>query len=131
MTFKLLDFPLNINEEITKNLSKVVNSGFWSTGPESEIVEDYFSNLYKRKCVTTSSGGSALQLIHDAHKNIKRIAIQSNTYFATSLPWINSNKEIFLIGSDSSSLMPSIEIVKDVIKNGIDALIITLVRGIP
>ena len=131
MNFKLLDFPHNINHEITKNLNKVVNSGFWSTGPESEIVEDNFESIYQRECITTSSGGSALQLIHDAYENIKRIAIQSNTYFATSLPWINSKKEIYLIGTESNSLMPSVEIVENVIKNGIDALIITHIGGYP
>ena len=106
MNFKLLDFPSNINEEITENITRVVNSNFWSTGPESKIVEDHFAKIYKRRCITTSSGGSALQLIHDAYNNVKRIAIQSNTYFATSLPWVNSNKEIFLMGSHSYSLMP-------------------------
>ncbi|MDC3119130.1 DegT/DnrJ/EryC1/StrS family aminotransferase [Prochlorococcus sp. AH-716-K03] len=131
MDFKLLDFPSNINEEITENITRVVNSNFWSTGPESKIVEDHFTKIYKRRCITTSSGGSALQLIHDAYKNVKRIAIQSNTYFATSLPWVNSNKEIFLMGSHSYSLMPSIEIVKNVIQKGIDALIITHIGGYP
>ena len=58
MNFKLLDFPLNINEEITENIKRVVNSDFWSTGPESKIVEDNFTQIYKRKCITTSSGGS-------------------------------------------------------------------------
>ena len=131
MNFKLLDFPSNINEEITENISRVVNSNFWSTGPQSKIVEDQFTKIYERRCITTSSGGSSLQLVHDAYKNVKRIAIQSNTYFATSLPWINSNKEIFLMGSDSYSLMPSIEIVKNVIAKGIDALIVTHVGGYP
>ncbi len=131
MNFKLLDFPSTINDQIIENITGVVNSNFWSTGPESKVVEDHFTKIYKRRCITTSSGGSALQLIHDAYKNIKRIAIQSNTYFATSLPWINSNKEIFLMGSDSYSLMPSIEIVKNVIEKGIDALIITHIGGYP
>ena len=131
MDFKLLDFPPKINNELTKNLSKVIKSGFWSTGPESKALESYISNKYQRECISTSSGGTALQLIHDGYSQIKKIAIQSNTYFATCLPWVNSNKEIILLGTESDSLMPSINIVKEALEEAPDALIITHIGGYP
>ena len=131
MDFKLLDFPSKINQKLSDNLSKVIKSGFWSTGPESKSLELYFANRYKRECICTSSGGTALQLLHDTFSQIKKIAIQSNTYFASSLPWINSNKEIILIGTESDNLMPSFNIVKDALAEGPDALIITHIGGYP
>ena len=131
MNLKLLDFPEEINSEIEKNIKLVLNSGFWSTGPVSIDLEEKFSKLYKRKCITTSSGGTALQLLHDLFCNIKKIAIQSNTYFATALPWINSNAEILLLGAASDSLMPSLEIVKTAIEKNPDAIIITHIGGYP
>ena len=73
MNLKLLDFPEEINSEIEKNLKLVLNSGFWSTGPVSIDLEEKFSKLYKSKCITTSSGGTALQLLHDLFCNIKKI----------------------------------------------------------
>ena len=122
MNLKLLDFPENVISEIKENLTLVLNSGFWSTGPESKNLEDNLSKIYQRDCISTSSGGTALQLIHDNFKHIKRIAIQSNTYFATALPWINSNTEILLLGALNNSLMPSLEIVKASIEKNPDAI---------
>lgn len=131
MDLQLLNFPDNITADIKENLNIVLNSNFWSTGPQSQNLENNFSKLYKRNCISTSSGGTALQLLHDSLKNIKRIAIQSNTYFATGLPWINSNAEILLIGAASDSLMPSLEIIKAAIEKNPDALIITHIGGYP
>ena len=131
MNLKLLHFPENITSEIKDNLNIVLNSGFWSTGPQSNNLEQNFCKLYKRSCISTSSGGTALQLLHDSFKDIRRIAIQSNTYFATGLPWINSNAEIFLLGAANDSLMPSLEIVKAAIEKNPDALILTHIGGYP
>ncbi len=131
MNLKLLDFPENVNSEIEERLKFVLNSGFWSTGPESKNLENSLFKIYKRECISTSSGGTALQLLHDSFKNIKRIAIQSNTYFATALPWINSNAEILLLGASNDSLMPSLEIVKASIEKNPDAIIITHIGGYP
>ena len=93
MNLQLLNFPENITQEIKESLNNVLTSSFWSTGPQSQNLEQNFSEIYKRECISTSSGGTALQLLHDYFRNVKRIAIQSNTYFATGLPWINSNAE--------------------------------------
>lgn len=131
MNFQLLNFPENITEEIKESLNNVLNSSFWSTGPQSQNLEENFSEIYKRECISTSSGGTALQLLHDYFRNIKRIAIQSNTYFATGLPWINSYAEILLLGAASDSLMPSFEIVKAAIEKSPDALILTHIGGYP
>ena len=131
MNLQLLNFPENVKSEIKEKLNLVLNSGFWSTGPESKNLEENLSRIYKRDCISTSSGGTALQLLHDSFKNIKRIAIQSNTYFATALPWINSNTEILLLGARNNSLMPSLEIVKASIEKNPDAIIITHIGGYP
>jgi len=131
MNLKLLNFPENITEEIKESLNNVSTSSFWSTGPQSQNLEQNFSEIYKRECISTSSGGTALQLLHDYFRNIKRIAIQSNTYFATGLPWINSNAEILLLGAASDSLMPSLEIVQAAIEKSPDALILTHIGGYP
>ena len=42
---------------------------------------------------------TALEIIAKVFKNIRKIGVQSNTYFASILPWINRNKEIVLIGT--------------------------------
>ena len=131
MNLKLLNFPEYVTSDIKKNLNNVLNSGFWSTGPESKNLEDNLCKIYKRECISTSSGGTALQLLHDSFKNIKRIAIQSNTYFASALPWINSNTEILLVGAKNDSLMPSLEIVKASIDKNPDAIILTHIGGYP
>ena len=131
MNLHLLNFPDRITAEIKENLNIVLNSNFWSTGPQSKNLEENFGNLYKRDCISTSSGGTALQLLHDSFTNIKSIGIQSNTYFATALPWINSGAEILLLGAASDSLMPSFEIVKAAIEKNPDALILTHIGGYP
>ena len=131
MNLQLLNFPENVTSDIRERLNIVLNSGFWSTGPESQNLEDNLYKIYKRECISTSSGGTALQLLHDSFKKIRRIAIQSNTYFATALPWINSNAEILLLGSHNDSLMPSFEIVKASLEKNPDAIIITHIGGYP
>ena len=131
MNLQLLNFPEHVKTDIEERLNLVFNSGFWSTGPESQNLEDNFLKIYGRDCISTSSGGTALQLLHDSFKNIKRIAIQSNTYFATALPWINSCAEILLLGSRKDSLMPSLEIVKAAIEKNPDAVILTHIGGYP
>ena len=82
MGYKFLDFGQSINDELEKSLIEVLRSGFWSTGPQSKLLEDTFSQKYKRYCVTTSSGGTALQTVSLLFPEIKRIAVQTNTYFA-------------------------------------------------
>ena len=75
MNLQLLNFPENITEEIKESLNNVLTSSFWSTGPQSQNLEQNFSEIYKRECISTSSGGTALQLLHDYFRNVKRIAI--------------------------------------------------------
>ena len=47
MNFKLLNFPDKITAEIKENLNIVLNSNFWSTGPQSKKLEENFSKIYK------------------------------------------------------------------------------------
>ena len=103
MGYKFLDFSKPINDKLEKALVKVLRSGFWSTGPQSKLLEDSLSKIYQRYCVTTSSGGTALQTVSLLFPQIKKIAVQSNTYFASALPWINSNTEILLLGARTVS----------------------------
>ena len=131
MNLQLLNFPENVTLEIKDKIDSIINSGFWSTGPESKNLEENLLKIYGRECISTSSGGTALQLLHDSYKKIKKIAIQSNTYFASALPWINSNTEILLLGSTNKSLMPSLEIVKSSIEKNPDAIILTHIGGYP
>lgn len=131
MDFNFLGFDENLLLEISNELSSVVKSGFWSGGPCISKLEDEFNKIYDLSCASCSSGGMALELVANAFPEIKRIAIQSNTYFATALPWINRNKEIILIGTEKESLTPSLEYVKDVVKIGIDAIILTHIGGYP
>ena len=86
MGYKFLDFGQSINDQLEKSLIEVLRSGFWSTGPQSKVLEDTLSQKYKRHCVTTSSGGTALQTVSLLFPEIKRIAVQTNTYFASCLP---------------------------------------------
>ena len=81
--------------------------------------------------ISCSSGGMALEIIATVFKNIKKIGIQSNTYFASILPWINRDTEIILIGTKDKALTPSLELVKEAIKKGVDAIVLTHIGGYP
>ena len=131
MGYKFLDFGQPINDQLEKSLIEVLHSGFWSTGPQSKLLEDTLWHLYKRPCVTTSSGGTALQTISLLFPEIKRIAVQTNTYFASCLPWVTANKEIILLGSSQNLLMPDIGIVKDALEHQPDAIVLTHIGGYP
>ena len=131
MNFKLLEFPDYINSQLNEKSKEILSSGFWSNGPESKNLENNLSKFYQRECITVSSGGTALQLLNESYKGIKRIAIQSNTYFASCLPWINSNAEILLLGSVGFSLMPSLEVIKEALNKNPDAIILTHIGGYP
>ena len=131
MGYKFLDFSQPINDQLEKALVEVLRSGFWSTGPQSKLLEDSLSQIYKRPCVTTSSGGTALQTVSLLFPQIKKIAVQSNTYFASCLPWITANKEIILLGSNQNLLMPDISIIKDALKHQPDAIVLTHIGGYP
>ena len=63
--------------------------------------------------------------------HIKKIGVQSNTYFASALPWINKKTELILLGSNNYSLTPSLELVKEASKLGINAIILTHIGGYP
>ena len=97
MGYKFLDFGQAINDQLEKSLIEVLRSGFWSTGPQSKLLEETLSKIYQRPCVTTSSCGTALQTVSLLFPQIKKIAVQSNTYFASCLPWVTANKEIIRI----------------------------------
>jgi len=131
MGYKFLDFNKSINQQLEKSLVDVLHSGFWSTGPQSRLLEDTLSEIYQRPCVTTSSGGTALQSISVLYPQIKRIAVQSNTYFASCLPWVSANKEIILLGSKKNLLMPDIRIVKNALEHEPDAIVLTHIGGYP
>ena len=131
MGYKFLDFGQAINDQLEKSLIEVLHSGFWSTGPQSKLLEESLSKIYQRPCVTTSSGGTALQTVSLLFPQIKKIAVQSNTYFASCLPWITANKEIILLGSNQNLLMPDINIIKDALKHEPDAIVLTHIGGYP
>ena len=131
MGYKFLDFGQSINDQLEKSLIKVLHSGFWSTGPQSNLLEDTLSQKYKRPCITTSSGGTALQTVSLLFPEIKKIAVQTNTYFASCLPWVTANKEIILLGSSQKLLMPDISIIKDALEHQPDAIVLTHIGGYP
>ena len=74
MGYKFLDFGQEINDQLEKSLIEVLHSGFWSTGPQSKLLEETLSKIYQRPCVTTSSGGTALQTVSFLFPQIKKIA---------------------------------------------------------
>ena len=131
MDFNFLDFDEKLLAEISNELNSVVHSRFWSGGPYIQKTEAKFHEIYKFKSVSCSSGGMALELIANAFPLINKIGIQSNTYFATALPWLNRDKELFLIGTDNNSLTPSFEFIKKTIKKGVDAIVLTHIGGYP
>ncbi len=131
MGYKFLDFNESINEQLEKSLIDVLHSGFWSTGPQSKLLEETLSGIYHRPCVTTSSGGTSLQTISVLYPQIKKIAVQSNTYFASCLPWVLDNKEIILLGSKGNLLMPDIDTVKSALDHEPDAIVLTHIGGYP
>ncbi len=131
MDFNLLGFDKEFLSKISKELDLVVKSGFWSGGQNVRKIEEKFSNAYGMGSVACSSGGMALELVSNAYPKIKKIAFQSNTYFASILPWLNKKKEIVLIGSSKNSLTPSLEYVKEAIQLGVEAILLTHIGGYP
>lgn len=131
MDFNFLGFDEDLLLEISDELTSVVRSGFWSGGPYIDKLENEFNKIYNLNCASCSSGGMALELIATAFPKLQRVGIQSNTYFATALPWINRNKDLILIGTEQESLTPSLEHIKDVIKIGVDAIVLTHIGGYP
>ena len=131
MDFNLLGYDDELLSEISRELDKVVRSGYWSGGKYVKEIEKKFDTLYKMHSVACASGGMALELIANVFPNIKKIGCQSNTYFASLLPWINREKEIILIGTEKQSLSPSLEFVKEASKFGVDAIILTHIGGYP
>lgn len=131
MAFDLLQFQPQIQADLESSLIKTLQSNYWSTGPCEKQLEERFSRIYARECVATSSGGSALQLVNYLYPHIKRIAIQSNTYFATALPWINSKVDILLMASSRKLLMPDSSIVQMAVDEKVDAIVLTHIGGFP
>ena len=131
MEFNLLGYDKKFLKEISRELDLVVSSGFWSGGEYVKTIEKIFNDSYGIESVTCSSGGMALELVSKVFKDINKIGFQSNTYFASILPWINKEKEIVLIGSNDNSLTPSLDYVKTAFDLGIEAVLLTHIGGYP
>ena len=131
MDFNILDFGEEFNSKLSYKLNSVVESSYWSGGENIKNIEEKFSGIYSMNAISCSSGGMALEILAKIFKNIKKIGVQSNTYFASILPWINRNKEIVLIGTKDKALTPSFELVKEVINEGVDAIVLTHIGGYP
>ena len=97
MDFNILDFGDEFHLKLSNKLNSVLKSSYWSGGENIKNIEEKFSEIYSMNAISCSSGGMALEIIAIVFKNIKKIGVQSNTYFASILPWINRNKEIVLI----------------------------------
>ena len=131
MDFNLLDFDDEFNSKLVNRVENVLKSSYWSGGENIKNIEKKFSKIYSMNAISCASGGVALEIIAKVFKNIKKIGVQSNTYFASILPWINRNKEIVLIGTKDKALTPSLELVKEVINKGVDAILLTHIGGYP
>ena len=119
MDFNILDFGDEFHSKLSNKLNSVLKSTYWSGGKNIKNIEEKFSEIYSMNAISCSSGGIALEIIAKVFKNIKKIGVQSNTYFASILPWLNRNKEIVLIGTKDKELTPSLEFVKEVINKGV------------
>ena len=131
MDFNILDFGDEFHSKLSNKLNSVLKSSYWSGGENIKNIEEKFSEIYSMNAISCSSGGMALEIIAIVFKNIKKIGVQSNTYFASILPWIKRNKEIVLIGTKDKALTPSLELVKEVINKGVDAIVLTHIGGYP
>jgi len=131
MDFNLLGFEEKFLKTLSSELDIVLRSGFWSGGEYIKKIEKEFSSSYGMNTVASSSGGMALELIAKVFKNISKMGFQSNTYFASVLPWINQGIEIVLIGSKDYSLTPSLEEIKAAFDIGIEAVLLTHIGGYP
>ena len=131
MDFDILGYDKKFLKEISRELDFVVKSGFWSGGENVKNIEKKFGDSYGMKSVACSSGGMALELIAKVFKDINKIGFQSNTYFASILPWINKKKDLVLIGSSNNSLVPSLNHVKSAFDLGIEAVLLTHIGGYP
>ena len=131
MDFDMLGYDKKFLREISRELDYVVRSGFWSGGEYIKKIEKNFSSSYGMESVASSSGGMALELISKVFKDINKIGFQSNTYFASILPWINKKKEIVLIGSKNNSLVPSLDEVKAAFDLGIEAVFLHILEVTP
>ena len=131
MDFNLLDFGDEFNSKLVNRVEKCFKKFILVWRREYKKYRKKFSKIYSMNAISCSSGGVALEIIAKVFKNIKKIGVQSNTYFASILPWINRNKEIVLIGTKDKALTPSLELVKEVINKGVDAILLTHIGGYP
>ena len=131
MGFNILGYDENFLKDISSELEIVLKSGFWSGGEYVKKIENQFSSSYGMHSVASSSGGMALELIAKVFGDINKIGFQSNTYFASILPWVNKKKEIVLIGSEDKSLTPSLDHIKEAFDLGIEAVLLTHIGGYP
>ncbi len=131
MDFDLLGYDKKFLKDISRELDLVVRSGFWSGGEYIKTIEKNFADSYGMESVACSSGGMALELISKVFKDINKIGFQSNTYFASILPWINTKKDLVLIGSNDNSLTPSLDHIKSAFDLGIEAVLLTHIGGYP
>lgn len=131
MDFNLLGYDKKFLKEISRELEIVLKSGFWSGGEYVKKIENQFSSSYEMHGVACSSGGMALELVSKVFKDINKIGFQSNTYFASILPWLNKKKDVVLIGSSENSLTPSLDQVAAAFDLGIEAVLLTHIGGYP
>ena len=131
MDFNLLGYEDKFLREILGELEVVLKSGYWSGGQYIKKIETKFSSSYGMHTVACSSGGMALELISKVFKDINKIGCQSNTYFASVLPWINKEKDIVLIGSSDNSLTPSLDHIVAAFELGVQAVLLTHIGGYP
>ena len=131
MAYKFLEFSDQITAEIERELSLTLRSNFWSTGPQVDKLEKKFSSIYSRPAITTSSGGSALDILRLLFPNGKKIAVQANTYFASVLPWVNNNADIVIMSSAGKLLMPDLATVEEALNHSPDLMILTHIGGYP
>ena len=131
MDFNILDFGDEFHSKLSKKLNSVLKSSYWSGGENIKNIEEkLFRNLFN-ECYFMLKWRDSIRNYCKVFKNIKKIGVQSNTYFASILPWINRNKEIVLIGTKDKELTPSLELVKEVINKGVDAIVLTHIGGYP
>lgn len=128
----MLLFPPEISEAIKKVLLDVASSSYWSDGPYNSKLQDLFNQHYGRYSTTFSSGGQAMACIAEYYSNVKRVAFQANTYFASIHPWLRQNHKFCLIRTEQLSLMPSLSQIEAVVNDfRPEVLVLTHIGGYP
>lgn len=119
-------------DEINQAIKKVIDSGYFILGEETEKFEDEFSSyLGVSECIGVGNGLDALTLAIKALElpDGAEVIVQSNTYIATVLSIINNNLVPVFVEPDIYSYSMTVSGIAEKITRKTKAILVTHLYG--